>query len=223
MRRVANVMNVNMWGQRFLSQLAGGERAAAVSKLRIQGWAEVDGRDAIQKTYNFKNFTEAIAIQVAMINTECARCDLAMSEGVKAGGITMKSSGSLRSALANLPKAKIAAPAKKRKAVPKPAQAWPAPAKQSKDQQKKTTNANVSEDPRPKPKPKTVFKADVGQFPEIGTKPDPTHRAAIKSQSSMAAMSASDWETEYTSAGEDFPKPKKKKKGAAIALDPSGK
>ena len=39
--------------------LQGDERAQALTLLREAGWTEVEGRDAIQKTYTFKNFVEA--------------------------------------------------------------------------------------------------------------------------------------------------------------------
>ncbi len=38
-------------------RLAGQERAAALGGL--DGWSEVEGRDAIQKTFKFKDFNEA--------------------------------------------------------------------------------------------------------------------------------------------------------------------
>ncbi|MEM7430098.1 MAG: 4a-hydroxytetrahydrobiopterin dehydratase, partial [Pseudomonadota bacterium] len=38
-------------------KLAGDARAAALAAL--DGWQEVDGRDAIEKTFEFKNFNEA--------------------------------------------------------------------------------------------------------------------------------------------------------------------
>ena len=38
-------------------RLAGQERAAALGGL--DGWSELEGRDAIQKTFKFKNFNEA--------------------------------------------------------------------------------------------------------------------------------------------------------------------
>lgn len=38
-------------------KLQGPERANALSQLK--GWSEVDGRDAISKTFVFKNFNEA--------------------------------------------------------------------------------------------------------------------------------------------------------------------
>ena len=39
------------------TKLSGAERDAAVSGLA--GWSEVDGRDAIQKSFKFKSFNEA--------------------------------------------------------------------------------------------------------------------------------------------------------------------
>ena len=38
-------------------KLVGAARAEALAML--DGWTEVDGRDAIQKTFQFANFTEA--------------------------------------------------------------------------------------------------------------------------------------------------------------------
>jgi len=38
-------------------KLTGDERAAALAEL--DGWADVDGREAIQKTFQFKDFNEA--------------------------------------------------------------------------------------------------------------------------------------------------------------------
>ena len=39
--------------------LAGTERESAISSLKKEGWALVDGRDAISKKYAFKDFSEA--------------------------------------------------------------------------------------------------------------------------------------------------------------------
>ena len=39
--------------------LQGDERAQALTLLREAGWTEAEGRDAIHKTYTFKNFVEA--------------------------------------------------------------------------------------------------------------------------------------------------------------------
>ena len=39
--------------------LAGTERTEALEALKQAGWAAVEGRDAIQKSYKFKNFVEA--------------------------------------------------------------------------------------------------------------------------------------------------------------------
>ncbi|MEL7013065.1 MAG: 4a-hydroxytetrahydrobiopterin dehydratase [Pseudomonadota bacterium] len=40
-------------------KLTGSARDAALADLKATGWAEVDGRDAIHKTFVFKNFVEA--------------------------------------------------------------------------------------------------------------------------------------------------------------------
>jgi 4a-hydroxytetrahydrobiopterin dehydratase len=50
-------------------KLAGAARDEALAELRAAGWAEVDGRDAIQKTFQFKNFTRAFGwmTQVAIV------------------------------------------------------------------------------------------------------------------------------------------------------------
>ena len=49
------------------SKLEGEARSSALSQL--EGWAEVDGRDAIAKTFTFKNFNEAFGwmSRVAMV------------------------------------------------------------------------------------------------------------------------------------------------------------
>lgn len=41
------------------TKLEGPEKAAALTDLAARGWSEVDGRDAIFKTYKFANFAEA--------------------------------------------------------------------------------------------------------------------------------------------------------------------
>lgn len=50
-------------------KLADPDRAQALERLRQKKWALVDGRDAIQKTFKFKNFIEAFGwmSQVALI------------------------------------------------------------------------------------------------------------------------------------------------------------
>ena len=40
-------------------KLTGAARDAALAELKATGWAEVDGRDAIHKTFVFNNFVEA--------------------------------------------------------------------------------------------------------------------------------------------------------------------
>ncbi|MGD1867937.1 MAG: 4a-hydroxytetrahydrobiopterin dehydratase [Neomegalonema sp.] len=40
-------------------KLQGAAREAALAELNSAGWSLVDGRDAISKTYEFKNFVEA--------------------------------------------------------------------------------------------------------------------------------------------------------------------
>ena len=40
-------------------RLAGAEREAAVAALLHTGWRELSGRDAIAKTFTFRNFSEA--------------------------------------------------------------------------------------------------------------------------------------------------------------------
>lgn len=49
--------------------LEGADRAEALASLAGSGWAEMDGRDAIQKTFQFKNFTRAFGwmTQVAIV------------------------------------------------------------------------------------------------------------------------------------------------------------
>lgn len=49
------------------TKLEGAERSAALSEL--EGWTEVEGRDAIQKNFTFKNFNEAFGwmSRVAML------------------------------------------------------------------------------------------------------------------------------------------------------------
>ncbi|MBY4894510.1 4a-hydroxytetrahydrobiopterin dehydratase [Rhodobacteraceae bacterium N5(2021)] len=50
-------------------KLEGAARAEALTTLGESGWAEVDGRDAIHKTFVFKNFTRAFGwmTQVAIV------------------------------------------------------------------------------------------------------------------------------------------------------------
>ena len=40
-------------------KLEGAARADALADLKSRDWAEVEGRDAIKKTFKFKNFAEA--------------------------------------------------------------------------------------------------------------------------------------------------------------------
>ena len=40
-------------------KLTGAARAAALEELRATGWNEAEGRDAIVKTFRFKNFAQA--------------------------------------------------------------------------------------------------------------------------------------------------------------------
>ncbi len=40
-------------------KLEGAARAAAMAELGAAGWEEVEGRDAIRKTFTFRNFIEA--------------------------------------------------------------------------------------------------------------------------------------------------------------------
>jgi len=49
------------------NKLAAGERAGALA--RLSGWSEVTGRDAIAKTFTFKNFNEAFGFmtRVALV------------------------------------------------------------------------------------------------------------------------------------------------------------
>lgn len=42
-----------------MSKLSGEARASALAEL--DGWTEADGRDAIRRTFHFKNFSEAFA------------------------------------------------------------------------------------------------------------------------------------------------------------------
>lgn len=50
-------------------KLEGSARADALAGLAKAGWSEVEGRDAIRKTYQFKNFTRAFGwmTQVAIV------------------------------------------------------------------------------------------------------------------------------------------------------------
>ena len=50
-------------------QLTGEAREVALSALRASGWAEVEGRDALEKTFAFKNFVAAFGwmTQVALV------------------------------------------------------------------------------------------------------------------------------------------------------------
>jgi len=50
----------------MVAKISGAERAAVLSGL--DGWAEVDGRDAITKSFRFKDFNEAFGFmtRVAM-------------------------------------------------------------------------------------------------------------------------------------------------------------
>lgn len=41
------------------AKLDDAERKAALAELQDSGWALVDGRDAIKKTFQFKNFVQA--------------------------------------------------------------------------------------------------------------------------------------------------------------------
>ncbi|PZX18870.1 4a-hydroxytetrahydrobiopterin dehydratase [Palleronia aestuarii] len=40
-------------------KLPADERRAALAELGERGWSEVEGRDAIEKTFRFRNFVEA--------------------------------------------------------------------------------------------------------------------------------------------------------------------
>jgi len=44
-----------------LARLSDAERAEKLPALQAAGWALVDGRDAVHKTFSFKDFTEAFA------------------------------------------------------------------------------------------------------------------------------------------------------------------
>lgn len=46
------------------TKLDGTDRDAAIAALGAAGWATVDGRDAIEKTYRFENFRAAMAWMV---------------------------------------------------------------------------------------------------------------------------------------------------------------
>lgn len=43
----------------MIQKLTQSERAETIAPLLDAGWAMVDGRDAIEKTYNFRNFIQA--------------------------------------------------------------------------------------------------------------------------------------------------------------------
>ena len=47
-------------------KLEGPDRAEALERLSQNGWAFVDGRDATQKTFKFKNFIEAFGWMTQM-------------------------------------------------------------------------------------------------------------------------------------------------------------
>ena len=55
-------------------KLTGAARADALATLKDSGWTEVDDRDAIHKTFQFKNFVEAfgymtkVAIRAEKLN-----------------------------------------------------------------------------------------------------------------------------------------------------------
>ena len=52
-----------------MTPLTGRERDEALASLLAAGWSEVEGRDAIEKTFRFKNFTRAFGwmTSVAML------------------------------------------------------------------------------------------------------------------------------------------------------------
>ena len=50
----------------MIEKLDGPDRAEALERLNTSGWALVDGRDAIQKTFKFKNFAEAFGWMTQM-------------------------------------------------------------------------------------------------------------------------------------------------------------
>jgi len=53
------------------NKLTDAERAAQIDPLLANGWAMTDGRDAIHKTYVFKNFVEAFGFMTqAAIHAE---------------------------------------------------------------------------------------------------------------------------------------------------------
>lgn len=55
-----------------MGKLTGDAREKALSELN--GWAEVDGRDAIQKTFTFADFNEAFAF-MARVALEAEKAD----------------------------------------------------------------------------------------------------------------------------------------------------
>lgn len=48
------------------ARLEGGERSAALDTLATSGWRPVDGRDALSKTFYFKDFTRAFGWMAAV-------------------------------------------------------------------------------------------------------------------------------------------------------------
>jgi 4a-hydroxytetrahydrobiopterin dehydratase len=54
---MAGLVAVETGRSGMVEKLQGAERTAALAGLK--GWAEVEGRDAIEKSYRFKNFVEA--------------------------------------------------------------------------------------------------------------------------------------------------------------------
>ena len=50
----------------MIEKLEGPDRAEALEHLNLGGWALVDGRDAIQKPFKFKNFAEAFGWMTQM-------------------------------------------------------------------------------------------------------------------------------------------------------------
>jgi 4a-hydroxytetrahydrobiopterin dehydratase len=51
----------------MVERLSGAARQAAIAGL--DGWIEVEGRDAIQKTYRFKDFTQAFGFMTKVALT----------------------------------------------------------------------------------------------------------------------------------------------------------